>query len=77
MEEGWAGMVRHEIDFRVAEARNVDDVLLDAGRGFSADLDDFKIVAMQVKRVRVARLIVEDHAVALALLHHERVRVRP
>jgi hypothetical protein len=46
MKEGWSGMVGDKIDLRVAEARNVDDVLLNAGRGFTADLDDLKIAAV-------------------------------
>src|ERR1700680_3870940 len=77
MEEGWAGMTSDKIDFRVAEAWNIDDVLFYAGCVFPANLDDFKIVAVQGKRMRIPRLIGEYHAVALALLNHKRVRIWP
>src|ERR1700686_1871284 len=77
MEQRKSGMVRHEINLGIAESRNVHDIFQHTRGWFAADVNDFKIVPVEVQRMAVAGLIMKDHSIAFAGLDPEGVGVRP
>jgi len=77
MEQRQSGMIRDEINLGIAESSDVHDIFHHTCRCFAADIDDLKIVPVEVERVAVAGLVVKDHAIAFAGLDHQRIGVRP
>ena len=54
------GMIRDEINLSIAETSDVHAIFHHTRRGFAADIDDLKIVPVEVERVIVAGFIVKD-----------------
>ena len=53
-------MIRDEINLSIAETSDVHDIFHHTRRCFAADIDDLKIVPVEVERVAVAGFIVKD-----------------
>jgi hypothetical protein len=73
-----AGVVGHEVHFRLEIAAHANGVLDDTRRRLVADLGDFEAVPVQVNWVFVAAVVVQDQTITLTPLHGEqRVRIGP
>lgn len=68
-------IVRHEIDLRGAEAAHQNHVLHDACNRLIAHFRDFKRVPVQVQRMKIAAVVVEQQAIALSGMDDQGRRV--
>ena len=71
------GIVGDEIDFNRIERHDIDDVLHQAADLLRADPGHLERMSMQVDRMLVSAAIAKDQPVTLALLHHQRLDIRP
>jgi hypothetical protein len=77
VEEGAAGVVGGELDLGGGVGADEEDVFVEAGElGAGVDAADLKGVAMQMERVVVGALVLEEEPVALAGLEHRLVGMR-
>ena len=73
VKERQARIVGEEVELELLEPPKHHDILHDAGGRFARDTSQLEAVTVQVQRVGVVALIVEDQAVAFSCLDHERI----
>jgi hypothetical protein len=69
MEECRSGIVRHKINFRAAETRDGDHILHHSSRALSRDIDQFKAMPVQMKRMFVTAVVAKREAVSPAFVY--------
>ena len=77
VQEGGAGIIRDKVHFDDLVLRDVYDILHDARRRGAGEVHQLETVAMQVHRVHVAAVVVEDEPIALAAFDRQGIGIRP